>query len=144
MEWLRSLIFIDGNLFGIEWNLWKAVGMAGNGIFFSRFLVQWYATERRGQVVVPLAFWWLSLAGSGMLLAYALFYRQDSVFIVAYAFTWIPYIRNLIIHQRHAARTTPCLHCGALTPPDARFCHHCGHPLPRGVPVDVRENSSQK
>jgi hypothetical protein len=37
MEWLRSLFLIDGNLLGIEWNLWKVIGMAGNGIFFSRY-----------------------------------------------------------------------------------------------------------
>jgi lipid-A-disaccharide synthase-like uncharacterized protein len=144
MEWLRSLFLIDGNLLGIEWNLWKVIGMAGNGIFFSRFLVQWYASERRGQVVVPAAFWWLSLAGSSLLLAYALFYRQDSVFIVAYAFTWIPYIRNLIIHRRHAAQVTACLHCAVPTPPNARFCPHCGQPLANGVPVDVGKESGQK
>jgi len=38
-----------------------------------------------------------------LLLSYALFYQKDSVFIFAHAFTWIPYIRNLIIHRRHAS-----------------------------------------
>src|SRR5205823_4355598 len=92
-----------GKLLGITWNAWKVIGWLGNALFFSRFFVQWHATEKSKQVVVPAAFWWLSLGGSLLLLSYALFYQRDSVFIFAYAFTWIPYIRNLIIHRRHAA-----------------------------------------
>src|SRR6185369_7746404 len=101
MDWLSNFGWHNGKLLGIEWNTWKVVGMVGNAIFFSRFFVQWYATEKLKRVVVPTAFWWLSLAGSIVLLSYALFYKRDSVFILAYAFTWIPYIRNLIIHRRH-------------------------------------------
>jgi len=144
MEWLRTLFFIDGNLLGIEWNLWKVIGMLGNGIFFSRFLVQWYASERRGQVVVPVAFWWLSLAGSSLLLAYALFYRQDSVFILAYAFTWIPYIRNLVIHHRQIASDTSCSQCSTPLRLKTPFCPFCGQPIHGRVPVDSKEKSSQK
>jgi lipid-A-disaccharide synthase-like uncharacterized protein len=130
MEWLGNLFWPDGNLLGIEWNFWKIVGWIGNGVFFSRFLVQWYATEKRKQVVVPTAFWWLSLAGSLLLFAYALFYRRDSVFIFAYAFTWIPYVRNLLIHRRHRLAHITCTACGQASPPAARFCSRCGAPLP--------------
>jgi len=126
MEWLRSFIVPGGNFFGIEWNVWKAVGWCGNAVFFSRFLVQWYATEKRRQVVVPAAFWWLSLTGALLLFAYALFYRRDSVFIFAYAFTWIPYVRNLVIHRRHAHAHTMCAGCGVICPPPAKFCMECG------------------
>ena len=56
----------DGRLFlGIEWHVWKVIGWAGNVIFFSRFFVQWIATEKQKRVVVPISFWWLSLIGSG-------------------------------------------------------------------------------
>jgi len=95
-------------------------------VFFARFFVQWYATEKLKRVVVPLAFWWLSLAGSLLLLSYALFYKKDSVFIFAYAFTWIPYIRNLIIHRRHAAAHLDCSSCGQRCPPHSTFCYACG------------------
>ena len=61
----------------------------GNAVFSSRFFVQWYATEKK-RVVVPVAFWWLSLLGSLLLLAYA-FRKTDSVFIYAYLFPCIPY-----------------------------------------------------
>ena len=43
---------------------WTAVGFAGQALFFSRFAVQWIASERRKQSHVPVAFWWLSLLGS--------------------------------------------------------------------------------
>ena len=103
--------------------------MLGNVIFFSRFFVQWYATEKLKRVVVPTAFWWLSLAGSLLLLAYGLFYLRDSVVILAYAFTWIPYIRNLIIHRRHVAEHIDCPACGNVCPPESKFCLACGAPL---------------
>lgn len=128
MEWLNNVISPGGKLFGIEWHFWKVVGWLGNVVFFSRFLVQWYATEKRKQVVVPAAFWWLSLFGAGLLLAYSI-WRRDSVFIFAYLFTWIPYGRNLLIHYRHVSAQVPCLDCNTVCPPRARFCFNCGREL---------------
>jgi lipid-A-disaccharide synthase-like uncharacterized protein len=130
MAWLRDLLWMNGDFLGIEWNAWKVIGWLGNAVFFSRFFVQWYATEKRKQVVVPVAFWWLSLAGSGLLLAYAWCYRKDSVFIFAYAFTWIPYVRNLIIHRRHRREHVACPACQLESPPTARYCAACGTLLP--------------
>jgi lipid-A-disaccharide synthase-like uncharacterized protein len=75
---------------------WLAVGFVGQALFFSRFLVQWIASERRGQSVVPLAFWWLSLVGGTLLLAYAI-YRRDPVFILGQAFGFLVYTRNLVL-----------------------------------------------
>jgi lipid-A-disaccharide synthase-like uncharacterized protein len=126
MDWLTHLLWPHDKFLGIEWSVWKVVGWMGNAVFSSRFLVQWYATEKRKQVVVPLLFWWLSLAGSLLLLSYALFYQHDSVFIFAYAFTWIPYIRNLVIHRRHEKAQIPCAACGAKAPPSSNFCNQCG------------------
>ena len=126
MDWLNHLIWHDGKFLGIEWNMWKVIGWLGNATFFSRFFVQWYATEKKKQVVVPTAFWWLSLVGSFLLLCYALFGKKDSVFIFAYAFTWIPYIRNLIIHQRHKEAHLTCPDCAVASPPTANFCANCG------------------
>jgi len=128
MDSITHLVWHDGKLFGVEWSVWKVVGWGGNAVFFSRFFVQWYATEKKKQVVVPTAFWWLSLAGSVTLLAYSL-HQQDSVFIFAYAFTWIPYIRNLMIHRKHAAAHTDCPACAKTCPPSANFCAACGAKL---------------
>jgi lipid-A-disaccharide synthase-like uncharacterized protein len=129
MDWLHNLFFYDGKFLGIDWHLWKIIGWVGNVVFFSRFVVQWYATEKLKKVVVPSAFWWLSLVGSLLLLSYALFYKKDSVFIWAYAFTWIPYIRNLIIHRRHKKAHLNCAECGTTCPPSSNYCFECGAPL---------------
>ena len=105
------------------------VGWLGNAVFFSRFIVQWYATEKKQQVVVPVMFWWLSLAGALLLLAYAIFYRRDSVFVLAYLFTPIPYVRNLIIHTRHLKAQRTCVQCGVRSAAAANFCGACGTKL---------------
>jgi lipid-A-disaccharide synthase-like uncharacterized protein len=128
MDFILHFIWHDGQLFGIEWSVWKVVGWLGNMVFFSRFFVQWYVTEKKKRVVVPQAFWWLSLVGSVTLLAYSL-HKQDSVFIFAYAFTWIPYIRNLVIHRRTKAALSVCAGCGQKNPPQANFCPNCGGKL---------------
>jgi len=123
---MSSLLWHHDKFLGITWNTWKVIGFMGNAVFFSRFFVQWYATEKRKQVVVPQAFWWLSLTGSLILLAYGLFYLHDSVVIFAYAFTWIPYIRSLVIHRRHKAAHTSCAGCGIKIPPQSNYCPNCG------------------
>ena len=129
MDWLRDLLWHDGKFLGIAWSTWKVIGWLGNTVFFTRFFVQWYATEKLKRVVVPTGFWWLSLAGSLLLLSYALFYQRDSVFIFAYAFTWIPYIRNLVIHYRHTAAHLECPACAQSCPPQSNFCFNCGSRL---------------
>jgi lipid-A-disaccharide synthase-like uncharacterized protein len=132
MDSIFNVFWFNGNFLGIEWGVWKVIGWAGNLTFFSRFIVQWYATEKSKRVVVPVAFWWLSLAGTLLLFSYALFYESDSVFIFAYAFNWIPYVRNLIIHKRHLAAQHHCVVCGTLSPGNAKYCSECGHAFSAG------------
>jgi lipid-A-disaccharide synthase-like uncharacterized protein len=130
MDWLINFIWHDvvwhgDKLFGIQWGFWKVIGWLGNVTFSARFIVQWYATEKKKQVVVPTAFWWLSLIGSLLLLIYAL-QKTDSVFIYAYLFPWIPYTRNLIIHYRHQKAHSDCPGCGKSCPPQSNYCPNCG------------------
>lgn len=85
-----------------EWTVdpfWFVVGMGGQAVFFSRFLVQWLASERAGRSYVPTVFWWLSLVGSMVLLVYAL-HRRDPVFVLGQAFGWVVYTRNLVLLRR--------------------------------------------
>ncbi len=135
MDWLSGIIFPDGRFLGIEWHAWKAIGWLGNIVFSTRFFVQWYYTEKMKQVVIPVAFWWLSLTGASLLFAYAAFFRRDSVFIFAYVFTFIPYIRNLIIHHRHLDAHSSCPDCGTNSPPAANYCSKCGCRLKEEAPA---------
>ena len=85
-----------------EWSVspgWFVLGLVGQATFFSRFLVQWLASERAGHSYIPLAFWWLSLAGSMLLLGYAI-HRKDPVFVLGQAFGWLVYARNLVLIRR--------------------------------------------
>lgn len=79
--------------------VWIAIGFLGQALFTSRFLVQWIASERRGESVIPVAFWWFSILGGVTLLSYAL-WRQDPVFIIGQATGLVVYTRNLILIGR--------------------------------------------
>ena len=84
-----------------ETSLWIGIGLTGQLLFTSRFLVQWIASERRRESVIPVAFWWFSLAGGVTLLSYAL-WRRDPVFILGQAMGLVVYARNLVlIHARN-------------------------------------------
>ncbi|MGB3146238.1 MAG: lipid-A-disaccharide synthase N-terminal domain-containing protein [Paracoccaceae bacterium] len=77
---------------------WVVIGLGGQLMFTTRFLVQWIASERAGRSVVPIAFWYFSISGGVILLAYAI-YRADPVFILGQSLGVFIYSRNLwLIH----------------------------------------------
>lgn len=77
---------------------WVMVGLAGQLLFTARFLVQWIASEREKRSVIPIAFWYFSLAGGLVLFTYAL-WRRDPVFILGQSMGLVIYVRNLwLIH----------------------------------------------
>ncbi len=79
---------------GETWAIWVAVGFLGQAIFSIRFLIQWISSEKRRESVIPIAFWYFSIAGGATLLAYAI-HRLDPVFIVGQAAGLLVYARNL-------------------------------------------------
>lgn len=79
--------------------IWVAVGFGGQALFFGRFFVQWIASERARRSVIPMAFWWFSLGGGLVLLAYAI-HRHDPVFIAGQATGLLIYLRNLSLIRR--------------------------------------------
>ncbi|HWC06148.1 MAG TPA: lipid-A-disaccharide synthase N-terminal domain-containing protein [Gemmatimonadota bacterium] len=81
---------------------WVGIGLAGQACFFSRFVVQWLASERRGRSVVPRAFWYLSISGGLILLTYSL-WRRDPVFILGQSVGLFVYLRNLMLLRREDA-----------------------------------------
>ena len=82
--------------------VWLAIGLLGQVAFSARFAVQWLATERARRSVVPTTFWLLSIAGSMLLLAYAI-YRRDPVFILGQSAGVLIYARNLYFIRRTQA-----------------------------------------
>ena len=74
--------------------LWVIFGFLAQSMFMMRFLIQWIASERARRSVVPVAFWYFSLAGGLTLLAYAI-HRRDPVFILGQGFGVFVYLRNL-------------------------------------------------
>lgn len=85
-------------------NLWMLVGFAGQALFSARFIVQWLASERARRSVVPAAFWFLSLGGGAVLLAYAI-HRRDPVFILGQGAGLFIYLRNLSLLRGHRKRS---------------------------------------
>jgi lipid-A-disaccharide synthase-like uncharacterized protein len=85
-------------------SVWLAIGLLGQTLFSMRFLVQWVASERRGRSILPVTFWYLSIAGSLVLLAYAL-HRRDIVFTLGQAGGVLIYARNLQLMR--AVRRAP-------------------------------------
>ncbi|KAB0496635.1 lipid-A-disaccharide synthase N-terminal domain-containing protein [Pseudomonas vancouverensis] len=74
--------------------LWLVIGFIGQIAFTGRFVLQWLYSEYKKRSVIPVSFWYLSIVGSTLLLAYAI-YREDPVFIVGQAFGSLVYFRNL-------------------------------------------------
>lgn len=86
---------------------WLVVGIAAQSMFFLRFFLQWICSEAEGRSVVPVAFWYFSLAGAAGLLCYGV-HRQDPVILLGQSFGFLVYIRNLtLIGSRKRAPREP-------------------------------------
>lgn len=80
--------------------LWLVIGLVGQCLFMMRFIVQWIHSERHQQSLIPVSFWYLSLTGGLIVLAYGI-HRVDPVIILGQLPGTIVYVRNLmLIHRR--------------------------------------------
>jgi lipid-A-disaccharide synthase-like uncharacterized protein len=82
------------NITSISGVIWVGLGLLGQILFSGRMIVQWLASERSRQSVVPAAFWWLALGGASMLLVYFA-WRKDIIGILGQSIGWLIYVRNL-------------------------------------------------
>src|SRR5213596_2589927 len=90
---------------GLDWNYLVILGLIGTATFAMRFLVQWWASERQGESVIPVSFWYWSIAGS-IIMCFYFISRRDPVGILAYLPNSAIYIRNLmLIRKRKLAYT---------------------------------------
>jgi lipid-A-disaccharide synthase-like uncharacterized protein len=84
---------------------WIIFGFAAQFVFFLRFVVQWLASEKRKESVIPVAFWYLSLGGTIMILVYSI-RQKDIVFATASVLNALIYIRNLVlINSKNKSKT---------------------------------------
>jgi len=80
--------------------LWLAIGLVGQCLFMMRFIVQWIHSERHQKSLIPVSFWYLSLMGGLIVLAYGI-HRVDPVIILGQMPGTIVYVRNLMLIHRN-------------------------------------------
>ena len=90
MDWLAGVLGVESRTELI----WVMVGLGGQIMFMMRFLIQWIVSEREKRSVIPISFWYFSIGGAAILLAYAI-WRQDPVFILGQSLGFFIYARNL-------------------------------------------------
>jgi lipid-A-disaccharide synthase-like uncharacterized protein len=83
--------------------VWLLIGLLGQALFFMRFAYQWIQSERAKRSIVPEAFWYFSIGGGVILLAYAI-YQRDPVFIIGQAGGLLIYARNIMLVWREKQR----------------------------------------
>ena len=87
------------NTLGPREIVWIGIGFLGQSLFMMRFLWQWIQSERNRRSIIPIAFWYFSLAGGMTLFAYAV-HRLDPVFITGQSLGLLVYTRNLLLISR--------------------------------------------
>ncbi|HEY1838026.1 MAG: lipid-A-disaccharide synthase N-terminal domain-containing protein [Rhizomicrobium sp.] len=88
-------------------HIWLLIGLFAQGLFASRFLVQWFKSEAEGRSVIPLAFWYFSILGGALSLAYAI-YIESAPYIIGQSSGLVVYSRNLWLifrERRELARS---------------------------------------
>ena len=96
----HGLIDYFYDVFVTRFDVWLAFGVVAQLLFTARFIVQWLASERAGQSVIPVAFWVLSIIGGGMTLIYGLV-RREPIIIMGQVLAVAIYVRNLILIFRN-------------------------------------------
>ncbi len=89
------------DIFVTRFDAWLVFGILAQAVFGARFVFQWWASEKAGRSVMPLSFWFLSIAGGVMTLVYGLV-RREPVIIFGQLLSTGIYLRNvaLILKER--------------------------------------------
>src|SRR5947208_17064531 len=86
---------------GLDWSYLVVLGFIGNAIFSMRFLVQWVASERQKESVIPGSFWYWSIGGSVIKCFYFIF-KRDPVGILPYLPNSLLYICNCMLIRKRS------------------------------------------
>lgn len=84
--------------------VWATTALVGQAIFGGRFVLQWIASEYKKKSYVPTAFWFLSLAGSLILLAYSV-HIKNPIFMLSFSLNTLIYLRNLHLIYKHPSKS---------------------------------------
>ncbi|MGB0694033.1 MAG: lipid-A-disaccharide synthase N-terminal domain-containing protein [Rhodospirillaceae bacterium] len=95
---------VDLGLIIFTLTAWTVVGFFGQILFAMRFVIQWVSSERARKSVMPIAFWYFSIAGGATLLIYAI-HLSDPVFIFGQGLGLVIYIRNLVLIYKDRKQT---------------------------------------
>ncbi|HEY7138474.1 MAG TPA: lipid-A-disaccharide synthase N-terminal domain-containing protein [Methylomirabilota bacterium] len=95
---------VIASYFGVTLTPWKLVGYLGLVLFTGRWLVQLYASRAEGKPTVPRMFWYMSVTGSLLLLAYFTWGKNDSVGVLSNLFPALIAAYNLYLDFRGAPR----------------------------------------
>jgi lipid-A-disaccharide synthase-like uncharacterized protein len=92
-------------VFVAKFDMWLVFGIVAQVLFAMRFVVQWIASERAGKSVMPIAFWFFSMAGGSLTLIYGLV-KREPIIIVGQVLAVFIYVRNLqlIVKDRRRAK----------------------------------------
>jgi lipid-A-disaccharide synthase-like uncharacterized protein len=90
--------------------VWLVFGMFAQLMFSLRFIIQWLSSEKQRKSVIPVAFWWFSLAGGIALFAYGV-HRREPVIMMGQLFGIVVYMRNLVLiyNERKAEQNPPSI-----------------------------------
>lgn len=99
MDWIRTPTKLFDTTRQHHSLVWHLIGATGAALFASRFWVQWWHAERAKRSELTPTFWWLSIVGSIISLAYFIHIR-DTISIIPYSFGLIPYLRNLVLQKQ--------------------------------------------
>ena len=91
------------DVFIAKFDFWLAFGLVAQLLFTARFLVQWISSERAGQSVVPMAFWFFSMGGGAMTLVYGIA-KLEPVIILGQGLATLIYIRNIMLILKNRAK----------------------------------------
>ena len=99
IEFLKSAIMEEI----IKDPIWATIALVGQAIFGGRFILQWIVSEYKKKSHVPVAFWFMSLAGSVILLAYSV-HEKNPVFMLGFSLNMLIYLRNLHLIYKHTQK----------------------------------------
>jgi len=84
--------------------VWATIALVGQAVFGGRFILQWIVSEYKKKSHVPTSFWFVSLAGSLILLSYSI-HIKNPIFMLGFSLNTLIYLRNIHLIYRHAKRS---------------------------------------